>query len=334
MKKVFDLAWGESCAVRDAFLKTKCNAVTFDKSDLQNMGYPAHEGDPRLIELTKKIIKRNTGNDYKYILITNGATGAATIALRRFAINGGKTICVTRPAPYFRLYPKMIDAAGLIHLWDVWPNLIEDNKHNLVYLVDSLSNPTGTFSQQAKDKYNNPIIWDAVYFGNIYAPGFHPQPQHDVLVGSYSKLTGLNGLRVGWIATNNERLYEDMRGLVTAEYCGISAASTKVILDTAGRFTDLDWKFFETTAQKYLDYNREEFSKLEKYFGGKPVEPYGMFYYADVDSKCKELLEKSGIIWSPGSQLGTDDRFGRFNVGQDVQVVKEAVQAVLKNDKC
>jgi len=187
-----------------------------------------------------------------------------------------------------------------------------------------------------RNKYNSPIIWDMVYYGNVYAPHKltrHPQPQHDILVGSYSKLTGLNGLRVGWIACNDENSYLEMKKLVTSEYCGISAASTKIIKETAGKFNEHHWNFFEWLAQSRLDCNRGEFSKLEKFFGGQPVGPYGMFYYAPTDKACRKLLEKSGVIWSPGSHLGTTDDFGRFNIGQDIELVKKAVATVLKNDK-
>jgi aspartate/methionine/tyrosine aminotransferase len=223
----------------------------------------------------------------------------------------------------------MVSAAGLYHFYASHFAASQE----AIYLVDSLSNPLGKFSEMKKNIFDSPIIWDAVYYGNVYAPGNHPQPQHHVLVGSYSKLTGLNGLRVGWIACHELRGYNIMKQLVAAEYCGISAASTKIIMDTVGKFTDWHWDSFEHNAQNKLDYNRGEFSKLEKFFGGQPVGPYGMFYYVPMDTACKRLFEKSGIIWSPGSQLGTTDDFGRFNIGQDIQLVRKAVATVLKNDK-
>ena len=322
----YDLGWGESVAVREAFLSTLGgSSVTFDNSALQDLGYPEHEGDPRLIELTRQIIKRNFGRDYNHILITNGATGGVTIALRSLAKS--YEYCIVRPPPYFRFYPSMIQAAGL-------QILERDNNHvDGVYLVDSLSNPEGKFSSMERNDLRSPIVWDGVYFGNVYAPGIHPKPVHDVLVGSYSKLTGLNGLRVGWIACNDPSGYQIMKRLVTAEYCGISAASTKIILDTAGRMNPTLWTIFEKTANYKLDFNRGEWSKLEKYFGNVPVNKYGMFYYAPTDKSCRRLLEKSGVIWSPGSHLGTSDDFGRFNLGQDCRLIKNAVKAILDTDK-
>jgi|ERR1700687_2170443 len=325
--KTYDLGWGESVAVRQAFLKVSNANVNFDFNALSNLGYPKHEGEPELIELTRQIIKRQTGNHYNHILITNGATGGVTIALRSFCQSRGIKECVTRKPPYFRLYPHMIRSAGMYQTYE------EAYGIDRVFLVDSLSNPLGTFSEMKKDSVKSPIIWDSVYYGNVYAPGNHPQPDHDVLVGSYSKLTGLNGLRIGWIACNDPSGYEKMKNLVTAEYCGISATSTKIVMETVGKLSSKQWEEFEYKAQLNLDYNREEFSKLEKFFGDTPVGKYGMFYYAPIDGACLKLLIDSGIVWSPGSHLGDTNDFARFNIGQDVKLIKEAVATILKNDR-
>ena len=73
--------------------------------------------------------------------------------------------------------------------------------------------------------------------------------------------------------------------------------------------------------------------KLEKFFGGMPVSPGGMFYYAHMDKTCKKLMEKSNVIWTKGSSMGDNDDFGRFNIGQDVKLLKNAVKIILKTDK-
>lgn len=329
MKKEFNLGWGESICVRQAFIETLSDApLMFDMDSLENMGYPVHEGDPELVKLTKYVLKRNIGRDYEHVLITNGATGGVTLALRTYALLGRKQ-CWTEKPPYFRFYPDMIRQAGLTHYKmgkDV--ALIE----NAVHLLDSPSNPLGKFADRKIDILQNPTVWDTVYFNKVYSPGKYPQPYHNVLVGSYSKLLGLNGLRVGWIATNDYLLYLSLKSVVTAEYCGISVPSAKIIMKTAGKFTETHWELFERQANFWLDWNRAEWSKLEKFFGGTPVLPVGMFYYAPIDKQCRSLLEKSGIIWSPGSQLGTSDDFGRFNVGQDPKVIQRAVKTILKND--
>lgn len=331
MKKTYNLGWGESVAVRQSFLETWGRNITLTPDDLENLGYPEHDGDPAIIKLTRKIVKRQIGKDYKHILITNGATGGVTIALRAFR-EKGYTQCWLNDPPHFRLFPGMIEAAGLKKVYSSQGRIAEQGRN--VYLVDSPSNPLGTFPRVRKGLIDTPIVWDATYFNNVYCPGRqHLKPEHDVLVGSYGKLTGLNGLRVGWIATDDGLLYERMRALVTSEYCGISVPSTKLILSLIDPNTDRFWDVFEGSANFWLNMNREMWTKLEKYFGNQPVVPVGMFYFSSIDEQCKKLLEKSGIIWSPGSHLGVTDDFGRFNLGQSSKLIKEAVNTILRNDK-
>lgn len=325
--KEFDMGWGESVAIRSALLDSIgiIAPTSFGYPELLQMGYTKHEGDEELINRTRLLIYRQTGLTYAHVLLTNGATGAATIAMRAYK-QCGATVAVTRAAPYFPIYPKMIEAAGLGHLPGHNMATEYKDKGKIINLIDSPSNPLGKFAP-GRPEYT---IWDAVYYTKAYFLTPCPPPLHSVMVGSYSKLLGINGLRVGWIATNDDLLYERLKSLVTAEYCGLSAPTTRILIDILQR---INWPLFERTGRKYLDANREEWSNLEKYFEGMPVGSVGMFYYAPIDKACKRLLKKSHIIWTPGSSLGTDDGWGRFNIGQDCKLVREAVREIIKNDR-
>jgi aspartate/methionine/tyrosine aminotransferase len=318
----FDLAWGNSVCVREAFVST-CNQqpVVFGPEALMKFDYPKHDGDPELIELTRAIIKRQIGQDYRHIFITNGATGGCVIALRAFYERGFEN-CVTRNAPYYVRYPAMIRAAGLNHIdegfWQV----------DTVALIDIPSNPLGAMSNVAK--INVPVILDGVYLNRVYMnPNQVTTIPHDIYVGSYSKLLGINGIRLGWIATNSDLLAIRLAELVTSEYCGLSTASQEILKSS---LTDFSWEIFETKARLKLNYNRESWSILERYFGGKPVTDVGMFYYAPMDKKCRKLLEKAGVSWTKGSAMGTDDNYGRINLGQDNLLISQAVRAIIKAD--
>lgn len=325
MKKL-DLGWGNSVCVRDAFLETyNGRTVVFDPDDLDEFNYPKHEGDPEVIEITRQVIKRQIGKEYKHVILTNGATGGVVIALRAYA-QQGNTQCRTRNAPFYTRYPEMIKTSGLKHKQ-------EDHVHvfdpETVILLDLPSNPLGLMSPLAASA-TIPIIIDGVYYNNVYTPGNIVPLPHNVMVGSYSKLLGLNGIRLGWIATDDDFLYERIRMLVTSEYCGLSMASTILLKNILKQFR---WDLFENSARASLNINRAEWAKLEKYFGDTPVIERGMFYYAPMDEQCKKLMEKSGITWMSGKALGTFDDHGRINLGQDCELIREAVRSVLKNDK-
>lgn len=322
----YNLGWGNAVCVRHAFLGELPNKTVFFPLNDTNLSYTPHEGDPQLIEITRKVIERQVGPTYKHIFLTNGAAGGVTLALRAYAKMGYRE-AITRKPPYFPIYPAMIDSAGLKHLTDL--NAQVDLP---VILLDSPSNPIGEVIENAS--ISSPIIHDAVYHSKVYTYGNYKPLFCDVIVGSYSKLLGLNGIRTGWVATNDDLVAHRLHDLVTAEYCGLSSASNVVLLNVLKMYRSKTfWENFETRARTNLDYNREEIAKLEKYFQGAAVPRNGMFYYAPMDSACKKLMEKSEMIWTSGSSLGATDDFGRFNVGQDCKLIRDAVKTILRNDK-
>lgn len=331
----FNLGWGNAICVRKAFTsQLPGHSVSFRLNE-DNLNYPPHEGDEKLIRYTRDIIKRQTGKEFKYVFLVNGATGGVTIAMRAFE-RQHYVVALTRQAPYFPLYPGMIKAAGLRHAHsDAYGKPIHpENCFNPIILLDSPANPSG--NEESADHYlgRYPVIWDAVYHSKVYTYGNYKAPECDVMVGSYSKLTGLNGIRTGWVATNSVSLAGRMQALITAEYCGLSSASTAVLLFMLKEYRwKGSWDNFETLGRKYLECNREEMAKLEKFLGQTPVPVNGMFYYAPMDKACKQLFEKSEVTWTSGSSLGATDDFGRLNVGQDCTLVRDAVKAILKNDK-
>lgn len=324
----FDLAWGNSVAVREAFLKTyNQEPLIFGPRDLMKFDYPTHCGDPELIEITRAVIKRQINKEYKHVFIVNGATGGCVIALRAYK-EQGFVFCMTRKAPYYIRYPKMVEATGLKHITDKkdgWEDELE------VHLVDMPSNPLGLMTDIYPDYHESPVILDGVYLNQVYMNPLQVTTiPHDVYVGSYSKLLGINGIRLGWLATNDDVLAIRLAELVTSEYCGLSTASQNILKSA---LKDFRWNFFETYARFKMDLNREQWSKLEKYFGDTPVSNNGMFYYAPMDKKCQDLLLKAGVLWTKGSAMGTDDSFGRINLGQDGRLIENAVKAILKEDK-
>lgn len=325
----FDLGWGNSVAVREAFLNTyHGNPLYVAREELMGFDYPTHEGNPELVHLTRSVIKRQTDQEYKHIFLVNGATGGVVIALRAYG-QMGLTMCLTREAPFYVRYPSMIAASGLKHIQhkkDGWEDELE------VHLVDLPSNPLGLMTDiYPPEKHDSAVIIDGVYLNNVYAPKLYKSiPRHDVMVGSYSKLLGINGIRVGWLATNDDLLAARFKDLVTSEYCGLSQASTDILLHSLQGF---DWDRFETSAKFKLDCNREEWSKLERFFGNTPVSDVGMFYYGPMDKTAQDLFTRANVYWTKGSALGADDGFARFNMGAKNEVLGKAVEAILKEDR-
>lgn len=320
---MYNLSWGQSVAVREAFVKFCKTSTVITPQTLMKYDYTGHGGEQALISITDDVIMRTLGLRYKYIFITSGATGGCVIAMRAFR-QSGYSHCLTRQAPYYVRYPKMIEASGLIHT----TNHLKE-RLNSVALVDLPSNPLGSMGVPVV--LGIPVILDAVYLNEVYMLPHQVQTiPHDVLVGSYSKLLGINGIRLGFIATNEDLLASKISELVTSEYCGLSMSSQDILID---QLPGYDWESFFPYARFKLDLNREQFQKIEKFFADTPVNPIGMFYYGPMDQKCKDLMLKANVSYTPGSSMGTSDDFGRLNVGQDNRLVEEAVKAILKADK-
>lgn len=319
----YDLTWGESVCVRQAFVDNIHGGPTvFNSHQLMDFAYPKHEGNEALVKVTREVIKRQTGQIYKHVFLTNGATGAVNMAMRAYGLLGRNFVLTGKP-PYFSLYPLMIEAVSMGHITEVKYETCEE----YVKLVDSPSNPMGTIGF-VKDLA--PTIWDAVYHNRIYTDGKRGTIPHNIACGSYSKLTGMNGIRIGWVATNDFILADLLQRLVTAEYCGLSHASTAILMDC---LTDLDWDMFETNARFRLDMNRSEWQKVAKFFGGTDVPSTGMFYYTEIDEAAKKLMHRAGVLFQAGSKMGTSDDFARFNLGQDNYLITDAVKAILKSDR-
>lgn len=320
---MFNLGFGNSVAVREAFVKYCKTTTVITPQSLMKYDYPDHNGQQALISLTADVIKNTLGLAYKHIFITSGATGGCVLSLRAYK-QLGYTHCFTRQPPYYIRYPKMIESSGLEHTLNPLKN-----HSGTVALIDLPSNPLGIMTSPSF--IGLPVILDAVYLNQVYMnPISVNHIPHDVLVGSYSKLLGINGIRLGYMATNDDQLAVKMSELVTAEYCGLSMASQDLLIDILPTF---DWHQFYPYARFKLDLNREQFQKIEKFFQDNPVNPIGMFYYGPMDQKCRDLMIKANVQYTPGSAMGTTDAFGRFNIGQDNRLVEEAVRAILKADR-
>lgn len=331
MTKKFDLAWGESVVVRQALALNVggYQSRVYSPFELQKMGYTDHYGDPQIVELTREVIKRQTGMDYNHILLTNGASGGLSVALRAYA-KRGHDVVLTNPPPFYPLYPVIFEAAGLSHI--TLREFLPDSARP-IFLLDSPSNPLSAINSGVGliASYSIPLVWDAVYSNKIYAPGCrNPGSIADVMIGSYSKLLGTNGIRLGWLATNDSILFERFKSLVDAEYAGLSAPSQEVLLSI---LQNIDWEGFERSAKLRLDANRGEWQRLEKYFDGQEVNKDGMFFYGPMDKAAKKLFTNAGISWVSGTRAGDTDEFGRFNLAQDCGMILQAVLAVLRADK-
>lgn len=326
-----DFGWGNPHFLLE-LLDHKLGGMNY-YPDIKKMKYGPYEGTNALIAATREVIKETTGNTYHHVLITNGASSAINLLLRRFKANGGEVVLTSQYG--YPSYEEMIKRAGLRRIREKYTSLYESlsmSNHSSLYqgsyrgnyigLIDSPENPMGkqfTGGNPQRD------IWDGVYHNKVYTKRLDLQPKHKYFVGSYSKLLGLAGMRIGFIATNDSLAYEGLLAESRNELTGISRPSQDLIVQILSRL-DLD-KFTMDGANDLAD-NKYEFTKLEYLFDGQPVNEVGMFYCAKVDPKARNLLDKCGVGY-----VMLDDDTIRLSMGQTKKITQEGIQYILKKDR-
>lgn len=313
----FRLSFGDPVVVREVL--NSLYTPKLNLSAINEMGYPPYEGLPELVSQLKKML------NYNYVLVTSGTTSSLNFVLSALQRNEGRNIAVTN-MHYFPYYPDIIKHANYVQEISPFEKPLSEEKK--VHLVDIPSNPWGNI-MSIKDLYNN-VVWDSVYANPVYInTNIAFQIEHRVNVGSFSKMLGLAGLRIGWIATNNEEDYNLFYNEIKYKSCGTSTIAQDLIIDILQK---LDMDSFLATARTKVNYNREEFLKLSSFFDGQVIPVNGMFYPVWVDDKGLAIIERAGVQCITLETKGNKSLI-RFNLAQNNTITQKAVKAIKTADR-
>lgn len=325
MKPVLNLYWGDPIIVREALTDTLRPYYFPSGPPLKDLGYPEHNGNPKLIDQMKVLSERQSGHRPKHLFVTCGATGAINAALH--ALKNHRTGWVVANKRFFPLYPQIISMADMVMIDRDKKKFLTNKSNgcteaNFISLVDSPSNPEGSVCP-----LEGADIWDSAYASKTYSSSGHVPKKWKVSCGSLSKTLGLAGLRLGWISTDDSSLADSISSYITTHYAGLSSVSMKVaedILDT------LDLHKFEVKSSGYLDDNRETMQRLLDRFGQGDVSPRGMFALLQLGKAERKALVRANIKWLPGNMWGEDESWARLSLGQSREIVRAAVKGALK----
>lgn len=303
-----------------------------DVSSISNCTYSPDLGEELLLGEIRQITKKLTGEDYKYFLITNGATQALNTIMRVWKASHGLQRVITSQTgyPYSHMMAKK---SQLIHrkvdLSTFERSSLKHGGLKDLIIVESPSNP---FGEQFYHKNGTVIdnqsftVWDGVYHNPIYNACPAIKPPHHVFVGSFSKLLGLTGARVGWLATNHEYYFDRFAQDSLYENATVSKPSQKMIIDI---LQNIDLMTFMKLGKNSLDQNRQILNELSGLLG-TDIQEKGMFYCAEVDDKMLNLFNKANVHHI---QFEIDDKkFIRLNIGQTRDILTKAVKAIKKID--
>lgn len=175
------------------------------------------------------------------------------------------------------------------------------------------------------------LFSDEVYRESEYDPAMRLPAacdlgEHATSLGVTSKTYGLAGLRIGWIATKNEEVYNRMAAL--KDYTTIcNSAPSEFLAEVAMRHR-------QALAERNLGIIKHNLSVMDDFFERRAdrfawVRPqagsmaFPRYLGGGVEAFCDELVRKKSVLLLPGSVY--DDSSDHFRLGLGRKNLPEAV---------
>jgi aspartate/methionine/tyrosine aminotransferase len=309
------------------------------------LGYTESQGSPAL---RKEIAKIYSTVQPEEILVHTGAEEAIFLFMHA-ALKENDHVIVH--APHYQSLSEVAKSIGcLVSPWmareeNKWALDMDELRHLVqsstkAIIVNTPHNPTGYLMSsadfEAVNKFarekNLLLFSDEVYRESEYDPGARLPAacdlgEHAISLGVTSKTYGLAGLRIGWIATKNKKIYERMASL--KDYTTIcNSAPSEFLAEVAMRHR-----------QKLAGQNLEIIKHNLTIIDGLFLRHADLFTWirpqagsmgfprllkGDVDTFCDEVVKKAGVLLLPGTMY--DDAHNHFRLGLGRKNLPEAVE--------
>ena len=309
------------------------------------LGYTESQGSPALRAELCKLYETIQPEE---ILVHSGAQEA--IFLFMFAAFKEYDHAIVH-SPAYQSLAEIARAAGCdVSPWQAreengWALDLDELRHLMrsntkAIIINTPHNPTGYLMSRvdydALHKFaeaNKLLLFsDEVYRESEYDPAARLPAacdlgEHAISLGVTSKTYGLAGLRIGWIATKNKKIYEKMASL--KDYTTIcNSAPSEFLAEVAMRNRP---KLIE----RNLGIIRQNLAVIADLFARRAelfswVRPragsmaFPRYLAGNVDTFCDELVRQAGVLLLPGSVY--DDSRGHFRLGLGRKNLPEAVE--------
>ncbi len=308
------------------------------------LGYTESQGSPSLRRAICALYETVQVED---ILVHTGA-GEAIFLFMYAALQAGDHVIVHWPC--YQSLAEVARAIGCeVSTWTAreenrWALDLEDLRTLLrpntrAIILNTPHNPTGYLMSRAdfdavhrlageKDLllFSDEVYRESEYDPALRLPAACDLGDHAVSLGVTSKTYGLAGLRIGWVATKNRRVYERMAAL--KDYTTIcNSAPSEFLAEIAMRHR-------RELVERNLGIIKRNLAIMDTFFARHAdrfswVRPqagsmaFPRYLGGDVESFCDELVRKAGVLLLPGSVY--DDPAGHFRLGLGRQNLPEAV---------
>jgi aspartate/methionine/tyrosine aminotransferase len=164
--------------------------------------------------------------------------------------------------------------------------------------------------------FSDEVYRESEYLAEQRLPAACDLSENAVSLGVMSKTYGLAGLRIGWVATHNTRVYETMASL--KDYTTIcNSAPSEFLAELALRHRE---RLIERNVgiivsnlallDRFFERHRDTFSWQRPKAG--PI-AYPRFLEGDIQAFCDRLVKEDGVLLLPGTVF--DDRENHFRIG-------------------
>lgn len=304
-----------------------------------HLGYTEVSGSPELVKKIKNLYNNMKDNN---ILVHTGAQEAIFNFMN--VLLDKEDHVITQYPIYQSLYEVANTIGCKVSPWklkqgkinwkmdiDELESLIQDNTKLIV--LNSPNNPTGyTFTEDelnkiikiAKEK-GIYIFCDEVYKG-IELDG-NPRPwladlyDKGISLGVMSKSYGLAGLRIGWIATKDSKILDQMTKM--KHYTSIcSSAPSEFLATLALKHSDEILNKNLSLIQKNIEIAKVFFNKYPNLFKfnipkAGPVGFIKMNIQIPIKDFCENLVNEKGVLLLPANIYDYEGQYFRMGFGRD-----------------
>ncbi len=335
----------ESMSVAELLALDADPAGAAEKFQQTWLGYTESQGSPALRAEICKLYETIQPDD---ILVHTGAQEA--IFLFMFAAFKEYDHVIVH-SPAYQSLAEVARAAGCdVSPWRAreengWSLDLDELRHLMrtntkAIIINTPHNPTGylmshtDYEELHKFAKTNKLLLfsDEVYRESEYDPAARLPAACDlgdyaVSLGVTSKTYGLAGLRIGWIATKNKKIYEKMASL--KDYTTIcNAAPSEFLAEVAMRNR-------HKLIERHLGIIKENLAVIDDLFARHAdlfswIRPqagsmaFPRYLGGNVDKFCDELVKQAGVLLLPGSVY--DDSRDHFRLGLGRKNLPQAVQ--------
>jgi aspartate/methionine/tyrosine aminotransferase len=309
------------------------------------LGYTESQGSPALRAEISKLYETIEPED---ILVHTGAQEA--IFLFMFAAFKQYDHVIVH-SPAYQSLAEVARAAGCdVSPWrareeEGWSLALDELRHLMrtntkAIIVNTPHNPTGYLMSRADyealhqfAKANKLLLFsDEVYRESEYHPAARLPAACDlgeyaISLGVTSKTYGLAGLRVGWIATKNRKIYDKMASL--KDYTTIcNSAPGEFLAEVAMRNRHKLIERNLTVIRQNLEVIDDLFRRRAEQFSWVRPQAGSMgfprYLGGNVETFCDRLVKEAGVLLLPGSVY--DDSHNHFRLGLGRKNLPQAVE--------